>query len=239
MAREMEESSLHSLLEADEQASLIDLARDSLAAAERLKECDNGISFSTIGEEGAPERKALRDTLPLPIELKNLIYELLLESRPSPCSHDPDPPIAVTRRTEARSVMFSVSKRTRAESLIAYYTYRPQSFQTTNALYSHLRPLSHSRLECIQHVSLICRGTCAKEAFQILERCTGLKTCKLYFAYGIIPAIETLYRIRGVGEAKTYIVPLGERAEVELGGYSQRFIEEIEDVGDAMMRARN
>lgn len=224
-----------------EQDNLRDLLRDSLAAAESLAQDEDSVSLTNISEAAVTACKAPRSTFPLPSELRILIYELLLEAAtPSHCQ-ECNKEIAEHRgkRPSALSVMFSVSHQMRVESLSIFYTHQPQSFHSSNSMIKHLDRLSSERLDCIQCISLICRGTCAKEAFELLGRCRGLKTCKLYFLYGFIPARETLYEIRGIRDVKIGIVPLGEREKVELVEHSRRFVEEMEDIRDAMMRPIN
>ena len=80
----------------------------------------------------------------------------------------------------------------------------------------------------------------------MLAECTELKTCKLYFLYGVIPARDALYKISGVNKVQTQIMPSadweaadGPDAGLELWhGGTMRFRNELNAIQEAMMRPR-
>ena len=80
----------------------------------------------------------------------------------------------------------------------------------------------------------------------MLAECTGLKSCKLYFFYGLIPARDALYKISGVTNVKIVIMPSAdwESADGPDAGLEPwhagtiRFRNELDAIQEAMMRPR-
>ena len=189
-----------------------------------------------------------RSVLPLPLEIRNEIYALLLSTtidRNMGCSHGVIHGLRTRKHIHHTSAMARVSHQTREELLMVYYAKEHLSFHTADELYFCLDGMALSRRQCVQHVSVCCRGSKSTAAFELLKDCTRLKTCNLYFHFGVLPARESLYQISGVTKVKIEILPSRDAPYVAdeesvgpqfCGSGARCFRDELDTIQEAMMR---
>ena len=138
-----------------------------------------------------------QQTLPLPPEIRDRIYKLIL--RPEKWFGMGEP--------ENRCLsLLLVSKQIYREAYHIFYQCNNLKFLNVRYLWLFLKNIGYSRRFCVTHISFVWMGPEAKEAFELLKRCPNLKYVDMIMPcrYGHPSECErrygeaALYQVRGL-----------------------------------------